>query len=393
VVEVRIVNSALCVRVAALVLMFGNGVALAADAAPAASPAKSAAPAKAKKPAAAAAKPAAPKTPAEPPIVWRGDHVTARVVKDLAGQYEKSKLGKVEVQPFSTISGIDAVGSGMADVAGSARTADQDRAEEKGISFFPMGWDALVPIVSVKNPVNNITLKQLHDLYLGRLTDWKDLGGAPAAINLYGVAGPLDGVEYSARELLFHHGDQDVSIPRFYLNQEKLEEAVVIDPHGIGLTTLSGVAGNAQIKMLSVEGVAPSTASVADGSYPLYTMLYFAAKDDGAKKEAVQKFVQYTETEPARAILRKHNVVPFAEASDLMTKQDARTAYIDGRLHSTTLMLNDRPVAAPNATAASLTASAPTSIETQEAKAQAARIAAEKAKSSGAKPAEAATGH
>jgi phosphate transport system substrate-binding protein len=325
--------------------------------------------------------------------VWRGDHVSARIVKDLAKQYEAGKLGKVEVQPFSTISGLDAVSAGSVDIAGSARVANPDRAEEKGINFFPLGWDALVPITSSKNPVSSITIKQLHDIYLGHLTDWKDLGGAPAEINLYAVAGPLDGVEYSTRELLFHHGDQDVSVPRVYVNTEKLEEAITIDPHGLGMSTLSGVAGNPAIKMLAVEGVYASTASVADGSYPLYTTLYFAARDDGRNKEAVQKFVSFADTDSAKAVLRKHSIVPFGDAADLMSKQDARVAYVDQRLHANVLVLGDRPVAAPNATAASLTASAPSAVETQKAKAQAARINAEKADKKAPAPGDATTGH
>jgi phosphate transport system substrate-binding protein len=386
----NIVKKIVLLRLAGVMLSFGCGAVLAAEAAaPAKTPAKKSAAAAPK----AAAPKAAAKAPAQPPIVWRGDHVSARIVKDLAKQYEAGKLGKVEVQPFSTISGLDAVSAGSADVAGSARVANPDRTEEKGINFFPLGWDALVPITSSKNPVSSVTIKQLHDIYLGRLTDWKDLGGAPAEINLYAVAGPLDGVEYSTRELLFHHGDQDVSVPRVYVNTEKLEEAITIDPHGLGMSTLSGVAGNPAIKMLAVEGVYASTASVADGSYPLYTTLYFAARDDGRNKEAVQKFVSFVDSDSAKAVLRKHSIVPFGDAADLMGKQEARVAYVDQRLHANVLVLGDRPVAAPNATAASLTASAPSAVETQKAKAQAARINAEKAEKKVPGPSDATTGH
>ena len=373
---------------AGLGLMVGCCVCVAQDAAKA--PVKAAA----KKPAAAAAaKPA--KVAAQPAIVWRGDHVTARVVKDLAKQYETSRLGKVEVQPFSTISGLDAVGSGGADVAGSARTAKPDRAEEKGINFFPLGWDALVPITSPKNPVSSVSIKQLHDIYLGRLTNWSDLGGAPAEINLYGVAGPLDGVEYSTRQLLFHDGNQDVSVPRLYVNTDKLEEGITIDPHGFGMSTLSAVAGNPAIKILAVEGVYASTITISDGSYPFYSALYLAARDDGANKEAVLKFVQFADSDAGRAILRKHNLVPLTDAPDLMSKQDARVAFVDARLQSGTLVLGNRPVSAPNATADLLSRTAPNATETQQAKAQAARISADKAaaKKAAATPSDAGTGH
>jgi phosphate transport system substrate-binding protein len=86
----------------------------------------------------AAAKKAAAKAPAVPPaetIVLRGDHSTTRSLKDLVKAYEASRQGAITVQPFSTISALDAVNSGTADVAGSARVAMSDRAEEKGTNF------------------------------------------------------------------------------------------------------------------------------------------------------------------------------------------------------------------------------------------------------------------
>lgn len=390
-----IVNKPFVLRLGGLILMCACVAAFAQ--APAAEKPAAEKPVAAKK-APAAAK-SAPKAAAAKPvvkpasgIVLRGDHTTTRVVRDLVKSYEAGKQGKVEVQPFTTVSGLDAVSTGSADVAGTARTAMPDRAEEKGINFFPLGWDALVPITSVKNPVGNVTIKQLHDIYLGRLTDWKDLGGAPGEINLVGVAGPLDGVEYSTRLLLFHDGDQDVSVPRVYVNTEKLEEAITIDPHGFGMSTLSAVARNPAIKIMAVEGVVASPATVADGSYPLYTALYFASRDDGRNNEAVQKFVAYADSDSGKAILRKHDVVPFGDA-DLMAKQDARVAYVDQRLHANVLVIGDRPVSAPNATADLLQRTAPSAAETQAAKAQAARIKAEKDYKKAPKPSEANTGH
>jgi phosphate transport system substrate-binding protein len=315
--------------------------------------------------------------PAASTIIWRGDHSSARVFNDLVKQYEAGRQGKITMQPFNTISGLDAVNAGTADVAGSARPAMMERDEEKTTTFYPVAWDALVPITSTKNPVSNITLKQLHDLYLGRLTDWKDLGGEPAEINLYGVAGPLDGIEYSTRVLLFHHGDQAVSVPRLYVNTEKLEEGIAIDPHGIGMSTLSGVGRNPAIKMLMVEGVVASSSSIADGSYPLYSPLYLAARDDGKNQEATLKFIRYSEGDTAKAILRKRDLVPYADAPSLVEKHDAHIAWVDRHVRPTATA-DGTPVSAPNATAQALQRIAPTSEQAMQAKERAARAAAEK---------------
>jgi phosphate transport system substrate-binding protein len=322
-------------------------------------------------------------------IILRGDHSTARALKDLVKQYEVSKQGKITLQPFSTVSGLDAVSTGTADVAGSARSAMPDRIEEKGINFYPVAWDAVVPIVSSDNPVSNVTLKQLHDIYLGRVNNWKDLGGPDAPINLYAIAPPLDGVEYSARLLLFHFGDQAVAAPRLYVNTEKLEEGIIIDPHGMGLSTFSGVMTNAKVKMLTVEGARASIATISDGSYPMYSALYLASRDDGKQHEAVEKFIAFSGTDIAKEILRKDGLVPYGDVPDLMEKQAVRTAFVDSHVFGTSLpattvaSTSATPISAPNATAQSLQRIAPTSERTLEAKDRAVRANAEKADGTG----------
>jgi phosphate transport system substrate-binding protein len=317
-------------------------------------------------------------------IVLRGDHSTARALSGIVKQYEASKQGKVTVQPFSTISGLDAVNDGTADMAASARPAMPDRSEEKGINFYPVAWDALVPIVAAENPVSNVTLKQLHDIYLGRIDNWKDLGGTDSKINLDGAAPPLDGVEYSTRLLLFHYGDQSVSVSRMYVNVEKLEEDISLNAHGLGMSTLSGVSANPKVKMLSVEGVHASTATIADGSYPLYAALYIGAREDSSHHDEVAKFIAYASSDGAKAILRKNGLVPYADA-DLMAKQDERVAFINAHVFAATAATavaasSETPVSAPRATAQALQRVAPSSERTLEAKERAAAADKDKTK-------------
>jgi len=343
-----------------------------------------AAPAAAKKSGSAKA---SAKTPPMPSLTWRGDQTTARAfMKDLAKDYEASRQGRFTLQPFSTISGLDAVHDGSADLAGSARPPMPGRAAESDENFYPVAWDALVMVTSPKNPVNNLTLRQLHDIYLGRVTNWAELGGE-GALNLYAVAGPLDGNEFSLRQLLFHFGDQDVAAPRLYVNVEKLEEGIAIDPHGLGVTTLSAAHANPGLKMLTVENVSASPATIADGSYPLYSTLFLAAREGAANKAEIDKFVQFVATPAAADVLRRHGLVPYGDAPMLPSRQAERTAFIDARVRpelaaaaaaAAASASAEAPVSAPVATADMLIRTEPNTLKAQEAKARAARIIEEK---------------
>ena len=212
------------------------------------------------------------------------------------------------------------------------RGKDTRRAEEANVTFVPVALDAAVPIAHPGNRVGSLTMRQLYEIYFGRITNWKDLGGDDKPINLYAIAAPLDGIEYSLRELVFDDGAKRVAAPRLYLNTAMLEQAVTLDPAGLGLSTLAGVHANKGIKVLAVEGVQPSTATIADGSYPLFITLYLAERVDSPKHDAVARFISFLETPAARDILRRHQLIPYAEANNVAEHHGARLAFIKGRL-------------------------------------------------------------
>jgi len=260
-------------------------------------------------------------------LVWRGDVTTARgVVTDVAKAWEKSGKGKIELQPFNTASGIDAVVKGTADLAGSARPAVG--AAEQSLTFTPVAWDALVVITYPSNPVNSITLMQLHEIYMGHITNWKELGGADQPINLYAVASPADGVEYSMRKLLFGRGNQPVAAPRLYVNASKLEEGVTLDKQGLGATTLGNVASNKKVKILSIDGVAPSLSTIGSGAYPLYTELYLVSSDASPKAADVKEFISFVTSSAGSSLIRSHSLLPYAEGTSLASGDAARRAKI-----------------------------------------------------------------
>lgn len=327
---------------------------------------------------------------AQDELIWRGDHATGRaIMEDLAKQYAKDKKGKISLQPFSTLSGLDAVAQGSADIAGSARGKYARRAEEANINFVPVALDGAVLITHPRNPVSGLTLKQVHDIYYGRIKNWKELGGEDKDINLYAIASPLDGVEFSLRELVFRNGDQRVAAPRLYINTAKLEEAITLDPAGLGLSTLANTYANKGVKMLSVEGSSASTATVADGSYPLYITLYLADRVDSPKQAAIDRFIAFLETPTAKDILRKHQLTPYADSSGVIAKNEARMAFIDAHVGRDAVGVAaaslaaatppPTPVSAPRAVLESKNRIAPTAESTQAARENLAKAEAKKA--------------
>lgn len=267
-----------------------------------------------------------------PTLIWRGDVATASgVMDDVADAWKKAGHGKIELQPFNTASGIDAVNAGSADLAGSARPAKAS-GEDSRLTFTPVAWDALVIIVQASNPVNSLSLKQVHDIYYGKIHNWNEVGGSNAPIDVYAVASPGDGVEYSLRSLLFGRGNQPVAAPRLYVNTHKLEEGVALNPNGMGASTVADMHSNskisAKLKAVSINGQPPTAANIASGSYPLFTPLYLVTNPASPKAAQAQAFVDFLQSDPGKAALRKRGVLPYSDGSQLVAMDASRRSQI-----------------------------------------------------------------
>src|SRR6185312_16408691 len=95
-------------------------------------------------------------------LVWRGDDATANAVMNEVGKaWTKAGHGRIELQPFNTASGLDAVTNG---------SAQNDR-----LTFTPVAWSGLVIITQASNPIGSLTLKQVHDIYYGKIHNWSEV--------------------------------------------------------------------------------------------------------------------------------------------------------------------------------------------------------------------------
>jgi len=191
------------------------------------------------------------------------------------------------------------------------------------------------------------------------------VGGRNAPIDLYAVISPNDGVEYSLRSLLFGRGDQQISAPRLYLNTKALEEGIALNPNGLGLSTLSNVVGNPKLRTIPIDGVAPTVANVADGSYPLYIPLFLVTNPNSTKTAQTQAFLDFLQTDKAKAVLRDHDVLPYQDGIGLVSMDQERR----NKVYAESTNSSARPpLAAPGASYAAAAAIAPTSERTLAAR-------------------------
>ena len=209
----------------------------------------------------------------------------------------------VNYNPTGSGAGITAVQEGTCDIGLSSR-ALKDEEKAAGLQETVLAYDGIAIIVHPDNPVSDLTLEQIAQLYTGEITNWKDVGGNDAQVVLIGreaASGTRDGFESIT-------GTKDKCQYRQELTSTgDVITAVSQNPDAIGYASLASIKDS--VKALNVDGVTPSEASVKDGSYKVQRPFVLVTVEGKALSSAAQSFFDYATSADAADIIAKAGAV------------------------------------------------------------------------------------
>ena len=208
--------------------------------------------------------------------------------------------------PTGSGSGIQAVSEGRCDIGLSSRALKDDE-KASGLKETIVALDGIAIIVNPQNPVKDLSLEQIAKIYTGEITNWKDVGGEDAEIVLIGReagSGTRDGFESITetkdacqyRQELTSTGDVITTVSQ--------------NPNAIGYASLAAIKDS--VKALTVNGVAPTEATVKDGTYLVQRPFVLVTKEGAALSDTAQKFFDFATSADAASIISAAGAVPVA---------------------------------------------------------------------------------
>ena len=206
--------------------------------------------------------------------------------------------------PTGSGSGIQAVSEGRCDIGLSSRALKDDE-KASGLKETIVALDGIAIIVNPQNPVKDLSLEQIAKIYTGEITNWKDLGGADAEIVVIGReagSGTRDGFESitSTKEACKYR--QELT------STGDVITTVANNPNAIGYASLAALQDS--VKALTVGGIAPSEATVKDGSYVIQRPFVLVTKTGTPLSEVAQKFFDFATSAQANDLISKAGAVP-----------------------------------------------------------------------------------
>lgn len=191
--------------------------------------------------------------------------------------------------------GIAALINGTTDVATASRPIKPSEVEKLKARYntlgveIPCAKDGITIFLNQSNPVKELTIKQLSDIYQAKITNWKQLGGADAPIKLYGRENSSGTYAFFKEEVVL--GDYAASCQTLP-GTAAVVNAVKKDKNGIGYGGAAYAEGVKHCKVkkdATAPAMDPTAENIAKNTYPItrYLYLYLRNRPTGDTKKFV----------------------------------------------------------------------------------------------------------
>ncbi len=220
---------------------------------------------------------------------------------------------QVYVQGGGSSAGIQAVGEGTAQIGMSSRAIKPSEIQKyPTLKPISIAVDGIAIIVNPKNPVSNLTMNQTRDIFTGNITNWNQIGGSDATIDVINReqgSGTRDGIQ----AIVLKGGNFKGGI--VLSSTGAIRTAVSQDANAIGY--ISSAELDSSVKAVNIDGVAPTYDNIANRTYKIQRDFYFITKGDPSG--ATSQFLNFTLGPDGQALLKADGLVSINEARNTST--------------------------------------------------------------------------
>jgi phosphate transport system substrate-binding protein len=207
--------------------------------------------------------------------------------------------------------GIKAIIDGSTDIANASRfikSKEVSLAHEKGVYPVPyaVAYDSIIPVVHPSNNISNITTAQLKDIYMGKITNFKEIGGPDLKIVI--CSRDTSSGTYETWEKRVMEKERVTPRAQVMASNGAIVQAVSNNKHALGYIGIGYI--NDSVKTLTVNGVKGTKETTLNGTFPISRPLFMFT--NGWPKGDTLNFVNYMlHPEKGQKHVEKSGYVPL----------------------------------------------------------------------------------
>lgn len=257
-------------------------------------------------------------------IQVKGSDTMVNLAQAWAEKYmEENPTEFVAVTGGGSGTGISSLISGTCDITMSSRNIKEKEialAKQKGIEPYEIkvALDGLAVVVNPKNPVSKLTLEQLAQIFTGKITNWKELGGEDKKIVILSRE-VNSGTHVYFKEHVLRKNDpssKEEFAPGALLlpSSQAIADEIAANRGSIGYYGMGYICAKQKAILVAndekSEYIAPTIENVVNGKYPISRPLFLYT--NGSPQGLVKKFVDFTLSEEGQDIVLKTDFVPIS---------------------------------------------------------------------------------
>jgi phosphate transport system substrate-binding protein len=209
-------------------------------------------------------------------LTIKGSTTVLPIAQKCVEAFMKANPGvNISLSGGGSSNGIKALIDGSTDIANASRfikDKEVKMAVEKGVYPVPfaVAYDSIIPVVHPSNTLTNLTTDQLKDIYMGKISNFKEVGGPDMEIVV--VSRDTSSGTYETWEGKVMKKERVSPKAQVLASNGAVAQAVTGNKHAIGYVGIGYL--NKDLKALTVNGIEGSEKTTLDGTYPISRALY-----------------------------------------------------------------------------------------------------------------------
>ncbi len=250
---------------------------------------------------------------ADEKIVIEGSSTVGPIAKQFAEFFmDKNKGVNITVNESGSGNGAKALISGKCDIATMSRfMKEKEFKAAAGSGKMPVAhavaMDGIAVVVNPANPVGKLTLEQIHDIYAGKVNNWKQVGGVDMPIVI--ISRDTSSGTYETFETKVMHKDPIASGVETVGSNGQMRARVQSTKNAIGYVGLGFV--DKSVKAVLVNNIPATKSSVASGVYPIARPLFMFTDGYPKPGSTVFRFITMYLSKDGEAIIERIGFVPL----------------------------------------------------------------------------------
>ena len=246
-------------------------------------------------------------------IIIDGSTTVGPIAKAFAEYYMSMHTDvNVTISESGSGNGAKSLINGVCDIADMSRfmkLREYKAAIEKGVTpvAHVIAIDGIAIIVHPSNPVGKLTVEQVRDIYMGKITSWKQIGGPDVAIVM--ISRDTNSGTYESFEKLVMKKEKIAENAEYVGSNGAIRQRVQSTKAAIGYVGLGFV--DRTVKTLDINGVYPDPSTVASGIYPVARPLFMFTNGYPKLGSHLFSFVTLYLTPKGQEIVEEIGFVPI----------------------------------------------------------------------------------